>query len=203
VAVVLVATGLAALSACGIGTDGSPRDISSERQGALEGDGPSATDDAATSGGGLVYLVRESSSGEPTVIRAVHRDVEATAGAILESLLEGPTATEQGARLSTAIPPGTELVGVQFVDPGVLAVDLSEEILSATGDALVDAVAQIVLSMTQVDRVEMVKLLVEGQDQQWPRGDGVVVSSPLTAYDFPGRVATTQPSYPPVPSPQM
>jgi spore germination protein GerM len=188
------------LGACGIGVDGSPRDISADRQSDLEN--PSAPDGETATGDSLVYLVRESSSGDPTVIKAVHRDANATAAAIMGSLLAGPTATEQSARLSTAIPPGTRLLGVQFVDQGVLAVDLSEEILSATGDALVDAVAQIVLSMTQVDRVEKVALLVDGQAQQWPRGDGVVVSGPLTEYDFPGRVATTQPSYPPIPSPQ-
>jgi spore germination protein GerM len=201
-ALVIATVGVAGLSGCGIDADGSPRDISGERQRELLEDNPSAPEGATTEGDRIVYLVRESSGGEPSVIRAVHRDVDATAAAIMRSLLEGPTVTEQGARLSTAIPPGTELLGVQFVDTGVLAVDFSEEILSATGDALVDAVAQIVLTMTQVDRVEKVKLLVEGQDQQWPRGDGVVVSTPLTAYDFPGRVATTQPDYPPIPSPQ-
>lgn len=201
VAVALVA---AALAGCGIGVDGTPRDVSADRQRDFEIDNPTAPDEGTGSGDsdGLVYLVRESSTGDPAVIKAVHRDVAATAQALMESLLAGPTAAEQSARLSTAIPPGTSLLGVQFVDPGVLAVDLSEDILSATGDALVDAVAQIVLSMTQLERVEAVKLLVEGQEQQWPRGDGVVVSTPLSEYDFPGRVATTQPDYPPIPSPE-
>lgn len=191
----------AGLGGCGVGVDGSPRDISAERQDAL--DDLDTPDSEAAQGDSLVYLLRESSSGDPTVIRAVHRDVNATAAAIMESLLAGPTASEQGARLSTAIPPDTQLLGVQFIGQGVLAVDLSDEILSTTGDTLVDAVAQIVLSMTQVERVEAVKLLVEGRAQQWPRGDGVLVSSPLTEYDFPGRVETTQPNYPPIPSPVL
>jgi hypothetical protein len=35
----------------------------------------------------------------------------------------------------------------------------------------------------------------------WPRGNGELTDDPLTAYDFPGLVESTQPAFPGTPSP--
>ena len=79
-----------------------------------------------------------------------------------------------------------------------MRVDVSAEIFQATGDDLVSAVAQIVLSLAEIDGVERVSLVVDGAVVEWPRGDGSLTSEPLTIYDYPGRAVSSQPDYPAV-----
>jgi hypothetical protein len=49
--------------------------------------------------------------------------------------------------------------------------------------------------------VSSVAITVDGSPQQWPAGSGELQSEPLTRYDFPGLVQSSQPAFPPVPSP--
>ena len=46
-----------------------------------------------------------------------------------------------------------------------------------------------------------VQLLVDGVAQQWPAGNGEARSEPLTVYDYPGMVQSSQPAYPAIPTP--
>jgi spore germination protein GerM len=75
-------------------------------------------------------------------------------------------------------------------------VDVSSDIFGATGDDLVSAIAQIVLTLAEVDGVERILIVVDGLPQEWPRGDGSLTSEPLTEFDYPGRAASSQPPYP-------
>jgi hypothetical protein len=45
-------------------------------------------------------------------------------------------------------------------------------------------------------------ITIDGVRQQWPAGSGELHSEPLTRYDFPGLVLSSQPAFPSVPSPQ-
>jgi spore germination protein GerM len=65
----------------------------------------------------------------------------------------------------------------------------------------VSALAQIVLTLTDIDGVEQVAVTVDGRETEWPRGDGTLVSRPLTAFDFPGRAVSSQPDYPTIIAP--
>jgi hypothetical protein len=38
--------------------------------------------------------------------------------------------------------------------------------------------------------------VVNGQVNEWPKGDGSLTSQPLTAFDFPGRAISSQPAFP-------
>ena len=78
----------------------------------------------------------------------------------------------------------------------LVKVDVSSRIFDATGDDLVAAIAQIVLTLAEIDGVERVVIVVEGQPQEWPRGDGSLTADPLTEFDYPGRAASSQPPYP-------
>jgi spore germination protein GerM len=98
------------------------------------------------------------------------------------------------------VPPGTTLRSA-VLRAGVLRVDASKELLQLSGNDLVDALAQIVFTASELDGVHAVKILVEGAEQQWPAGNGELQSEPLTTYDFPGRVASAQPAYPAIPTP--
>jgi spore germination protein GerM len=84
----------------------------------------------------------------------------------------------------------------------VLTVDVSPEITELSGDLLALAVAQIVFTASEIEGVRAVRLRVDGQDQQWPKGDGETREGTLTVYDYPGLVESAQPPYPAVPSPR-
>jgi len=85
---------------------------------------------------------------------------------------------------------------------GVLTVDTSDQLLSLSGPGLIDAVAQIVFTASEVPGVQSVDLLVNGQREPWPASDGELQTKPLTVYDYPGFVESTQPDFPAVPSPE-
>jgi spore germination protein GerM len=66
---------------------------------------------------------------------------------------------------------------------------------------LIDGVAQIVLTASEITGVSAVSIAIDGVPQQWPAASGVLQSEPLTRYDFPGLVLSSQPAFPSVPSP--
>ena len=76
----------------------------------------------------------------------------------------------------------------------------NKEALVCAGRLLIDAVAQIVYTVSEIDGVHDVAITVEGAPQRWPTADGSLQSAPLSVYDFPGLVTSAQPEYPAVPS---
>ena len=199
IAALLVAAAAVLVSGCGVRSEQTPRDIAEDERGDLSDVG--SLDEATPVGGRRIFLVTADSTGTAVVLRSVPRDVGSSPTAVLTALLDGPTATEQTARLRTAIPPGTLLLGAQFVGQGTLAIDLSNAIFDATGDSLIDAVAQVVYTANEIDGVERVALRVDGESRQWPRGDGALVTGTLTVFDYPGRALSTQPDFPALPTP--
>jgi spore germination protein GerM len=186
------------LVACGISADAEPRDVPAAQQQELGIDGDTSA--GATGGEARIYLLAADVSGQATVLQAVARDVDLTPTGVLLALLGGANASELDRQLRSALPSDTTLRSA-VLRGGVLVVDLSPEILQLTGDDLVLALAQIVFSASSIDSVRAISILVEGSPQRWPDGTGVLTASPLTVYDFPGLVASSQPAYPALPSP--
>lgn len=195
-ALLAVLAALLAVAGCGVSTDTAPRDIAGDRQEQLGEFGRGDGDTPA--GGSRIYFV--DASGTAGRLRAVPRDVAQEPEDLLSALLGGPSDAERTRRVRTAIPANTRLLGVRYDGPALVTVDLSAGILDATGDALVDAVAQIVYTLSEIDTISHVQLRVEGQARQWPIGDGTLTSNPLTVYLYPGRAASAQPDYPALPS---
>jgi spore germination protein GerM len=81
-------------------------------------------------------------------------------------------------------------------------VNVSSELQQLTGEALIDGVAQIVLTASEITGVSAVSIAIDGVPQQWPSSSGGLQSEPLTRYDFPGLVLSSQPAFPSVPSPE-
>ncbi len=194
----LLLLGLCVLvSACGISEDTKPRDIPDPEKQDLGG--------AATPGGGVatgegrIYLIGPATTGQTPLLQPVARSA-VTATELLNSLLSGPNDTEVSQQYRTAIPTGTRLRAAT-VQGATLRVNMTEELLQLSGGDLVDALAQIVFTSSELDGVQQVKVLVNGAEQQWPAGNGTLQSAPLTVYDFPGRVSSAQPAYPAVPTP--
>lgn len=194
----LLATVSLLLAACGVSTDDVPRAIPADQQRQLGID--TDRNVGAATGTSRVYLLTPEIAGRAQGLVAVARDVEEAPVALLGALFEGPNGIELGRQLRTALPTGIELIDTRL-QGGVLRVDVSAGMLQLSGQVLIAAVAQIVFTGSDVAGVRSVKIFVEGADQQWPAGNGDLQSSPLTVYDFPGLVQSSQPEYPAIPSP--
>ena len=104
--------------------------------------------------------------------------------AALESLLEGPDSFETGYGLRTAIPDGTQLLGLS-IDDGIARVDLTSEFESGGGSlSMQPRLAQIVYTITQFPTVKGVVFSLDGQPIDVLGGEGVIIDHPLTRRDF-------------------
>jgi spore germination protein GerM len=187
------------VNSCSIAAEGSPRSIGVSDRGDLSVnfDQPAG----AATGSGRIYLLSPEVLGQPRTLQSVARDVRDTPADAMRALFEGPNTEELQALLRSAIPSGTSLLAVTQVGAQLL-VDVSSELQQLTGEALVDGVAQIVLTASEIAGVSAVSIAIDGIPQQWPAGSGELQSEPLTRYDFPGIVLSSQPAFPSVPSPE-
>jgi spore germination protein GerM len=193
----LVVVTLTVMSACSIQPDASPNDLPTERADVF-GE-PSTGDEAA--GTNRIYLLAPTDPEAPQRLRAVQRDVPTAPASVLASLFAGPNASERrDAQLDTAIPPDVELIAARPVGQ-VLTVDLTDGFGELTPDGLRLAVAQIVSTATDIDGVESVQLRIDGEPRVWPLGNGELTERPLTKFDYPGLVESSQPAFPAIPSP--
>jgi spore germination protein GerM len=119
---------------------------------------------------------------------------------LINELINGPNPQELEAGLRAVLPPELTLNSPPRRIAGTLNVDLSPEILELGHSQLRLAVAAIVFTASQLDGVSNVRLRVEGENHEWPDGRGELQSTPLSVYDFPGLVESTQPPYPALPS---
>ena len=195
-AVAMTLIALAAFTGCSIQPEASPNDLPDERANVF---GEPATGDEAA-GTNRIYLLAPPDVEAPQRLRSVQRDVPTAADSVLESLFAGPNADERDAQLDTAIPADVELLDARPVGQ-VLTVDLNDVFDELTPDGLRLAVAQIVSTATDIDGVRSVQLRIDGEPRVWPLGNGELTDRPLTQYDYPGLVESSQPAFPAIPSP--
>lgn len=124
------------------------------------------------------------------ILTAVRRSVPGStarerADKLLGLLARGPTPAEQTGSLRSALPTGVRL-SVAGLDGDLITVDLSGELGGGTAEENITAVAQIVLSVTSLEGVGRVRLTVNRQPVDGPRGDGTLTGAPLTAADYQG-----------------
>ena len=179
VGVALMATALL-LAACGTG----------EGDGDTESVGTVPTLDTTTSVPdvrpadevqGIVYLL--SDEGLLAVPRSLPANVD-LATATMESLLDGPSADEVAEGLSTAIPRGTRLLGVDQVET-MMVVDLSVEYEAGGGSfAILTRLGQVVCTLDDLEGVEGVRFHLEGSQVEVFSGEGVVLDGPALCSDY-------------------
>jgi Sporulation and spore germination len=176
---------------CSIQPDASPRDIPDEDRGAFGAD--EATGDEA-GGSALIFLLAPPASGGEQLLRSVMRDVGTTSAAV-RALFAGPNSAEQADELDTAIPPDLVMNSERTLGR-VSIIDVNDALDSLDAVDLRMALAQIVMTATASDDVDSVQIRVNGEEEVWPRGDGELTGRPLTPFDYPGMVESTQPPYP-------
>ena len=184
------------LAGCSIQPDASPSDLPAERADVF---GDVETGDEAA-GANRIYLLAPTDPEEAQRLRSVQRDVLATPESVLASLFAGPNEAERDQLLDTAIPAEAELQDARPVGQ-VLTVNVSDAFNELTPDGLRLAVAQIVSTATDIEGVESVQLRIDGEPRVWPLGNGELTDRPLTRFDYPGLVESTQPAFPAIPSP--
>jgi germination protein M len=104
--------------------------------------------------------------------------------AAVEALLAGPNEFERGYGLTSAIPGGTELLGLTIED-GVARVDLTSEFESGGGTLSMQMrLAQIVYTLTQFPTVKGVVFSLDGEQVDVLGGEGVIIDQPLRRRDY-------------------
>jgi spore germination protein GerM len=186
-----------ALAGCSIQPDASPNDLPDERADVF---GDVETGDEAA-GTNRIYLLAPTDPEEAQRIRSVQRDVATNPTSVLSSLFAGPNASERDELLDTAIPAEVELLNAPRQVGQLLTVDLNDAFDELTPDGLRLAVAQIVSTATDIEGVESVQLRIDGEPRVWPLGNGELTDRPLTRFDYPGLVESSQPAFPAIPSP--
>ncbi len=184
------------LAACGISAESAPRDIEQ-----------TTGDDAqvpAAIGSGQIFLVQPGTGGAAPVLVSVKRSPRASVGGdptpVLEVLFLGPNPKEIESDVTTFLPEGLAVVDWSVRSGGVLTVDLPESFGELTGTTLIFALAQIVHTVTADEGVNGVRITIDGESREWPDVNSQLQSDPLTVFDYPGLVRSTQPAFPAVPS---
>lgn len=97
----------------------------------------------------------------------------------LRALLAGPTPEERGHGISSEIPAGTALRGVQ-IQRGVAAVDLTSAFSRGGGSSsMLARVWQVVYTATEVRGVSAVQITLDGRRVQALGGEGIPIGTPL------------------------
>lgn len=180
------------IAGCSFGPESESQLIPESQQQNLD---EATSSDEVGIGFGRIYLQRSESTGG-SVLTGVQRNISSDPLDIVQVMLSGPTKAEQDAGLRSAIPASTEVLSARYVATDLVKVDLTDEIFTATGDDLVSSVAQLVLTLCDISGIERVIIVVNGEVNEWPKGDGSLTSQPLTAFDFPGRAVSSQPAFP-------
>lgn len=170
----------AVMAGCGIPLDSAPEAVELEVAAAADAGGPILGDLAAVS----IYLVRDAS------LVNVTRDLPAppTLEIVLDSLFGPVTEPEQRSGLRTAIPRATEILAIDE-DGATLHVDLSREFAAVGGEEEVLAVAQIVMTATSMEGIDLVAFRLEGVPTDVPVANGALSDDPVGAEDYGSLIA--------------
>jgi germination protein M len=127
---------------------------------------------------------RLNGGGDPKLF-AVRRSAQTVAvgRAALEELIAGPESGD-GARVSSAVPAGTRLLGLNIED-GLATVDLSSEFESGGGSLSMQMrLAQVVFTLTQFPTVVAVAFHLDGEPVSVFSGEGIVLDGPVDREDY-------------------
>ncbi|HEY8092958.1 MAG TPA: GerMN domain-containing protein [Acidimicrobiales bacterium] len=181
---------------CGLPSDSSPRDVGP--QFLLDPNPSSTVTPVVPSASAPRAYFLSGPPDQPGTLLPEPRSVEASGTAVIQALFDGLTTAEQSHGLRTAIPEGTELIEARLLPDGTARINVTDAIVTASRNAQVEAVAQIVFTATGAPGASQVELLVDGKPKSWSRGDGSLEDGPLTRFMFPALNPSTRPDYPPV-----
>lgn len=197
-AVVVTAVLLLGMTACGIPVDSRPRDIPDLQAATTVPRGGTQNLQARNA---KLYFVA-TAAGRTDRLQPILRRADADPASVVRELLKGLDPADDRT-LRTAIPPDTQLRAASQSTDGTAIIDLNQTFFKAKGSQLVRALAQLVFSVSALDGVGQVRILVDGATRDWPLGDGVSQSRALTVADFAELNPSSQPDYVLLPSPPV
>ena len=104
--------------------------------------------------------------------------------AALEALFEGPDSFEAESGVGTAVPQGTQLLGLTIND-GIATADLTSEFESGGGSlAMFLRLAQVVCTLDQFPTVDGVLFKLDGEPVDVFSGEGIVLDHPVGCKDY-------------------
>jgi len=186
----IIAVPVAALSAAGCGKENSSSSTTTSPSTttapvtstttSLSATTPTPTSTPSDRTSVTVYLISGEALGA-----AGRSGVAATpARSAMEELVKGPSESDISAGLSTAIPTGTRLLGIDIAS-GIATVDLSNEFGSGGGSlSMQERVAQVVFTLTQFPTVQKVPFRIDGSPATALGGEGVMVDTPQARADW-------------------
>jgi spore germination protein GerM len=119
-------------------------------------------------------------TGEPRVVAA-----PAPLTAVITSMLAGPTRTETGQGITTAIPSNVAVISTEATEEGIVTVNMNAAFDAITGNSIELAVGQIVATVTAQTGYETgVVFEVQGQRTSVPVANGAQVNGPVYILDF-------------------
>jgi hypothetical protein len=117
-------------------------------------------------------------------VRRTHPPTQLVATAAMNALLDGPTAAERSAGLSSAVPPGTRLLGIA-IHNGLATVDLTSEYQSGGGAlSMQTRLGQVVYTLTQFPTVQKVRFRLDGSPVNVFSSEGIVLAHPAGRSDY-------------------
>lgn len=129
-----------------------------------------------------IYFLRADQNATtlaPVSRTASGRGSNGLVAAALRALLEGPSIAERERGLTSAIPQGTRLWGVQIRD-GVVRADFSREVEAGGGSvSMLSRFWQIVYTATPFSEAPRVRILIDGRERAAMGGEGVLIDRPI------------------------
>lgn len=178
----LLAVALAGLlvAACGVSTEDEARSIPSDKiPTGLQPVDPSATTVVTPRESLILWFVSDQ-----RLVSVSHRvPSPVTASTAVAELSAGPTETEQGRGLRSAIPGSDVVIGVT-VAGGVATVELSPDFSQVPAADQVYAVGQLVLTLTDLRGVGRVGFVVAEADIAVPLPSGEAAQGTVSRDDF-------------------
>jgi spore germination protein GerM len=109
-------------------------------------------------------------------LTVVGRNVSSWDGvSVMEALLAGPTAAEEASGVTSMIPAGTKVLGVD-VQGSEATVDLDARFESGGGSLSMNLrVAEVVYTLTQLPHVDTVRFRIDGEQRDMIGGEGIMV----------------------------
>ena len=157
--------------------------------------GPGATPTPAPSGSSIVraYFILDGPPGSKGLVPYLFTvpKTEAIATAAMNALLAGSAVQRDGFQpISSAIPPGTKLLGLTIAN-GVATVDLSGEFAAGGGSSSSQfRLAQVVYTLTQFPSVDTVLFKVDGSVVTVFGSEGIVLDGPVGRSRFYDQLPT-------------
>lgn len=166
------------------GDDGSPGDPAEEPSPDASSAAPSAepteepSPTESTTSVELWYVI-ETDTPDGAGLFAVHREIPSTQAigrAALTAWLQGPTPEERAAGISSLVPDGAELLGLDITD-GTATVDLNSEFentgMGTFGESLL--LDQLAWTITQFPTVDRALLKIDGEFKDAYLGHGFII----------------------------